>query len=54
MTKVKLEYYKTAYEKLYRFLRYRRPEVLNEYREYLRQVKLKVEEALLCAEEASQ
>ena len=50
MTKAKLEHYKVGYQKLYSFLRCRHPEVLEEYRKYLKEVKERVEKALLVGE----
>lgn len=49
--KVKLEHYKVGYERLYGFLRTKHPEVLAEYRRYLKQVKERIEAALLVGEE---
>jgi hypothetical protein len=48
MTKAKPQHYQVAYNKLYGFLRRKHPEVLKEYKEYLAEVKKRVEEALLC------
>ena len=46
--KAKPQHYQVAYNKLYGFLRRKHPEVLKEYKEYLAEVKKRVEEALLC------
>jgi len=54
MTKAKPEHYQAGYNRLYGFLRTRHPDILEEYREYLREVKRKVEEALLVAEEETE
>ena len=47
MTRVKIEEYKVEYQQLYAFLRGKHPEILKEYQEYLKEVRRKVEEALL-------
>ena len=51
MSKVKPEHYKNAYTKLYNFLRTRHPEILKEYRQYVKEVKKKAQEMLLMPEE---
>jgi len=48
MTKAKPKHYQVAYNKLYGFLRRKHPQVLEEYKEYLQEVKKRLEEALLC------
>jgi len=54
MTKPKPEWYKSAYSKLYGFLRTKHPEVLEEYRAYLKMVKQRLEQAYLCLEEKAE
>jgi len=51
MTTPKSEWYKSAYNKLYSFLRTKHPEVLEEYREYLKAIKRRVEHGLIILEE---
>jgi len=50
MSRVTEAHFKIAYNKLYGFLRQRHPEVLEEYRQFLKDVEAKVREALLATE----
>ena len=47
MTRPKPEWYQAAYQKLYGFLRSHHPEVLEEYRAYLKKIERRIKEGLL-------
>jgi len=47
----KPEWYKTAYNKLYSFLRTKHPEVLQEYRYYLKGIKQRLTESIIILDE---
>jgi len=46
MAKVKDRWYKAAYQKLYGFMRSKHPEILQEYRDYLLEVKRRIQEGI--------